>query len=172
VPSQPVDAPDKVFSALADPTRRQVLRLVAERGPASATALERELPVSRQAIVKHLVVLKAAGLVSGERQGQEVRYGLVSEPLGDAAAWQAIGALTSASSVGATTRLPRALSPQAAVTRGIGASLARIRGNHTSMRETMGRCVTGRIAGGVRQAKLLAPGASSLDPEAAGSAVT
>ena len=89
---QPLETRDKVFSALADPTRRHVLRLVAEHGPASATALERELPVSRQAIVKHLVVLKAAGLVSGERQGQEVRYGLVSAPLGDAAAWlMAIG---------------------------------------------------------------------------------
>ena len=88
-----LEAPDAVFSALADPTRRRVLRLVAEKGPASATVLERELPVSRQAIVKHLVVLKAAGLVSGERRGQEVRYALVPEALGDAAAWlTAIGA--------------------------------------------------------------------------------
>jgi DNA-binding transcriptional ArsR family regulator len=85
-------APD-VFSALADPTRRHVLRLVAENGPASATSLERELPVSRQAIVKHLVVLKSAGLVTGERRGQEVRYSLVPEPLGEAAEWLAqIGA--------------------------------------------------------------------------------
>ena len=89
---QTIEAPDLVFSALADPTRRRVLRLVAEKGPASATTLERELPVSRQAIVKHLVALKAAGLVSGERQGQEVRYGLVPQPLDDAAAWlMAIG---------------------------------------------------------------------------------
>lgn len=80
-------ASDAVFTALADPTRRQVLRLVAERGPASATALERELPVSRQAIVKHLATLSRAGLVIGERQGQEVRYALVPTPLEDAAAW-------------------------------------------------------------------------------------
>src|SRR5437764_14375889 len=87
------DASDTIFAALADPTRRHVLRLVAEKGPASATTLERELPVSRQAIVKHLVILKAAGLVSGERRGQEVRYTLVPEPLGDAAAWlTALGA--------------------------------------------------------------------------------
>ena len=85
-------APD-VFSALADPTRRHVLRLVAENGPASATSLERELPVSRQAIVKHLVVLKSAGLVTGERSGQEVRYSLVPQPLDEAAEWLAqIGA--------------------------------------------------------------------------------
>ena len=76
-----------VFTALADPTRREVLRLVAETGPASATSLERELPVSRQAIVKHLVILRSAGLVAGERRGQEVRYSLRSQPLDDAAAW-------------------------------------------------------------------------------------
>ncbi len=51
------EAPDAVFAALADPTRRRVLRLVAERGPTSATLLGRELPVTRQAIVKHLTVL-------------------------------------------------------------------------------------------------------------------
>jgi DNA-binding transcriptional ArsR family regulator len=82
-----LDASDVIFTALADPTRRQVLRLVAERGPASATTLERELPVSRQAVVKHLVVLRRAGLVVGQRSGQEVRYGLVPEPLGEAAEW-------------------------------------------------------------------------------------
>jgi DNA-binding transcriptional ArsR family regulator len=84
-----VEVADAVFAALADPTRRQVLRLVAERGPSSATTLERELPVSRQAIVKHLVVLTRAGLVAGRREGQEVRYGLVPAPLGDAAEWLA-----------------------------------------------------------------------------------
>ena len=93
MPGLTVDTPDAVFAALADPTRRQVLRLVAEKGPATATALQRELPVSRQAIVKHLVVLRTAGLVHGARQGQEVRYGLVPQPLGDAAAWlTALGA--------------------------------------------------------------------------------
>jgi len=81
------DAPDAVFAALADPTRRQVLRLVAERGPTSATLLERELPVTRQAIVKHLIVLSRAGLVTGQRAGQEVRYALVPEPLDDVSAW-------------------------------------------------------------------------------------
>jgi len=81
------EAPDAVFAALADPTRRRVLRLVAERGPTSATLLERELPVSRQAIVKHLAVLNRAGLVTGQRAGQEVRYALVPEPLDDVAEW-------------------------------------------------------------------------------------
>jgi DNA-binding transcriptional ArsR family regulator len=81
------ETPDAVFAALADPTRRRVLRLVAERGPTSATLLERELPVSRQAIVKHLAVLNRAGLVAGRRTGQEVRYALVPEPLDDVADW-------------------------------------------------------------------------------------
>ena len=82
-----METPDAVFAALADPTRRRVLRLVAERGPTSATLLERELPVTRQAIVKHLLVLSRAGLVSGQRAGQEVRYALVPEPLNDASEW-------------------------------------------------------------------------------------
>jgi DNA-binding transcriptional ArsR family regulator len=82
-----VEAPDAVFAALADPTRRRVLRLVAERGPTSATVLERELPVSRQAIVKHLVVLSRAGLVTSQRSGQEVRYALMPEPLDEVSQW-------------------------------------------------------------------------------------
>ena len=81
------EAPDAVFAALSDPTRRRVLRLVAERGPTSATLLERELPVTRQAIVKHLAVLNRAGLVAGRRTGQEVRYALVPEPLEEVADW-------------------------------------------------------------------------------------
>src|SRR5690348_12290511 len=81
------EAGNAVFAALSDPTRRRVLRLVAERGPTSATLLERELPVSRQAIVKHLAVLNRAGLVSGQRTGQEVRYALVPKPLDEVADW-------------------------------------------------------------------------------------
>ncbi|HEY1297121.1 MAG TPA: metalloregulator ArsR/SmtB family transcription factor [Chloroflexota bacterium] len=80
-------APDAVFAALADPTRRRVLRLVAERGPTSATLLEPELPVTRQAIVKHLTVLNRAGLISGQRAGQEVRYALVSGSLDEVSDW-------------------------------------------------------------------------------------
>src|SRR5215468_2152016 len=80
-------APDAVFAALADPTRRRVLRLVAERGPTSATLLEPELPVTRQAIVKHLAVLHRAGLITGQRAGQEVRYALVPGSLDEAADW-------------------------------------------------------------------------------------
>ena len=81
------EAPDALFSALADPTRRRVLRLVAERGPTSATLLGRELPVTRQAIVKHLTVLNRAGLVSAQRTGQEVRYALVPGSLEEVSDW-------------------------------------------------------------------------------------
>lgn len=63
-----------VLAALADPTRRRLLDLLAAQGEATATALAERLPVTRQAIVKHLAVLDAAGLVVGSRIGREVRY--------------------------------------------------------------------------------------------------
>src|ERR1700730_18220165 len=81
------EAPDAVFAALADPTRRRVLRLVAERGPASATLLERDLRVTRPAIARHLPVLNRAGLVSAQRTGQEVRYALVAGSLEEVSDW-------------------------------------------------------------------------------------
>jgi DNA-binding transcriptional ArsR family regulator len=64
-----------VFAALADPTRWAVLEALLATGAASATRLANRLPVSRQAVVKHLRVLEAAGLVRGSRAGREVRYG-------------------------------------------------------------------------------------------------
>lgn len=65
---------DNVLAALADPTRRQLLDLLAAQGAGTATTLAVQLPVSRQAVVKHLAVLDAAGLVSGNRVGREMRY--------------------------------------------------------------------------------------------------
>jgi DNA-binding transcriptional ArsR family regulator len=76
-----------VFEALADPTRRAVLRDVAERGPLTATELAAELPVSRQAIAKHLAVLAGAGLVARERAGREARFTATPAPLADAGRW-------------------------------------------------------------------------------------
>jgi DNA-binding transcriptional ArsR family regulator len=78
---------DAVFAALADATRREVLTLVAERGPASATTLGQALPVSRQAVVKHLAILRSAGLVAAQRQGQEVQYQLVPAAFAEASEW-------------------------------------------------------------------------------------
>ena len=72
---------DDVLAALADPTRRQLLDLLAAHGEATATTLATELPVSRQAVVKHLAVLDRAGLVEGERRGREVRYAVRPERL-------------------------------------------------------------------------------------------
>ena len=80
---------DAVFSALADPSRRGLIRRLAEGGAATATELAAELPVTRQAVSKHLAALASAGLVRSERRGRETRYELTPEPLGDAIAWMA-----------------------------------------------------------------------------------
>ncbi|MET9625354.1 metalloregulator ArsR/SmtB family transcription factor [Streptomyces sp. NPDC006464] len=80
---------DVVLGALADPMRRRLLDLLAARGEATATTLAAELPVSRQAVVKHLAVLDAAGLVSGGRVGREVRYEVRPAALDTTARWMA-----------------------------------------------------------------------------------
>ncbi|MER6946002.1 metalloregulator ArsR/SmtB family transcription factor [Nonomuraea sp. NPDC000554] len=82
-------AVDSVLVALADPTRRQMLDLLAAHGEATATTLAERLPVSRQAVVKHLAVLDAAGLVSSTRVGREVRYAVRSAALDATAQWMA-----------------------------------------------------------------------------------
>jgi DNA-binding transcriptional ArsR family regulator len=78
---------DSVLAALADPTRRQLLDLLAAGGEVTATRLAEELPVSRQAVVKHLAVLDAAGLVTGSRVGREVRYAVRPAALNATARW-------------------------------------------------------------------------------------
>jgi DNA-binding transcriptional ArsR family regulator len=80
-------AADEVFVALSDPTRRQIMSLVGERREVSASALAQELPVSRQAISKHLESLAGAGLVSTRRDGREVLYRLTPQPLSEAMSW-------------------------------------------------------------------------------------
>lgn len=67
---------DELWSAVADPTRRRVLDVLLDRGEATATILAGELPVTRQAVAKHLAVLDRAGLVEGTRRGREVRYAI------------------------------------------------------------------------------------------------
>ena len=78
---------DAVFAALADPTRRSILRAVAERGPVTATALSDGLPISRQAVAKHLGLLRHAGLVVADRAGRETQFVVVGAPLDNLAAW-------------------------------------------------------------------------------------
>lgn len=83
------ESPDAVFAALADPTRRTVLRLLAAGDGATATELSRRLPVTRQAVAQHLSALSAAGLVERSREGREVTYRLTPEPMGRAISWMA-----------------------------------------------------------------------------------
>jgi DNA-binding transcriptional ArsR family regulator len=73
---------EQVFTALADPTRRAILATLASAGPATATDLAARLPVTRQAIAKHLVLLAEAGLVTAEPgERRRVRYRLRSAPM-------------------------------------------------------------------------------------------
>jgi DNA-binding transcriptional ArsR family regulator len=76
-----------VFSALADPTRRTVVEALATRDTATATELAAELPVTRQAVSKHLTALSSAGLVASERRGRETHYRLTPDALEDALDW-------------------------------------------------------------------------------------
>ncbi|HZR12173.1 MAG TPA: metalloregulator ArsR/SmtB family transcription factor [Acidimicrobiia bacterium] len=75
---------DDLWEAVADPTRRKLLDLLVARGQATATTLTTEMPVSRQAISKHLALLQRVGLVDGHRQGREVRYEVREQRLAEA----------------------------------------------------------------------------------------
>jgi DNA-binding transcriptional ArsR family regulator len=75
------DHVDELWAAVADPTRRRLLDALLAQGDATATTLAREVPVTRQAVAKHLAVLDRAGLVEGGRQGREVRYAVRPERL-------------------------------------------------------------------------------------------
>ena len=78
---------DAVFAALGDPTRRGVLEAVAASGPITATQLAGTMPISRQAVAKHLAVLGRAGLVEPRRAGRETQYRATPEQLGEAQRW-------------------------------------------------------------------------------------
>src|ERR1700728_3668095 len=73
---------EQVFTALADPSRRAILAALAAAGPATATDLAVRLPITRQAIAKHLALLAVAGLVTAEPgERRRVRYRLDSAPM-------------------------------------------------------------------------------------------
>ena len=76
----------QVFNVLGDPTRRHIVESLS-RGEASATQLAADLPVTRQAVAKHLTALREAGLVESRRQGRETLYSVNPGPLDVAAAW-------------------------------------------------------------------------------------
>lgn len=77
----------QVLTGLADPTRRQILDALATAGSGTATTIAATVPVSRQAVVKHLAILDRAGLVRGQRAGREMRYLLCPARLADTARW-------------------------------------------------------------------------------------
>src|SRR5579875_1384191 len=82
-PARGVTDVGAVPAALADPTRRRVLDVLADEGQASPSRLARRLPVSRQAAMKHLRVPERAGPVAGGRAGRKVR----PAPLDASARW-------------------------------------------------------------------------------------
>lgn len=75
---------DELWSAIGDPSRRLVLDLLVTNGEASASWLAGQVPFSRQAVSKHLVVLGEAGLVSRHKQGREVLYTIDADRLDQA----------------------------------------------------------------------------------------
>jgi DNA-binding transcriptional ArsR family regulator len=75
-----------IFAALSDPTRRELIRTLAD-GPATATQLSQRFPISRQAVTKHLAALDDAGLVDRNVAGREVRYSLRTDQLQAVSAW-------------------------------------------------------------------------------------
>jgi DNA-binding transcriptional ArsR family regulator len=87
-PASPAE-PDDILAAIADPTRRELLATLAGSGPATATELAVGLPMSRQAIAKHLAVLRSAGLVARHKDGRDVRFAVRTQGLTQTAGWLA-----------------------------------------------------------------------------------
>ena len=81
-----IDRLSKVFSALADPTRRDILARLGE-GDANVTELAEPFTISLPAISRHLKVLEGAGLIARDRQAQWRTSSLRAEPLKEATAW-------------------------------------------------------------------------------------
>jgi DNA-binding transcriptional ArsR family regulator len=102
------DDADELWAAVADPTRRKLLDALLVHGEATATTLARDLPVTRQAVAKHLSVLERAGLVDSRRLGREVRYAVRPERLDAASEWLARVAAEWDDRLGAIKRLAEA----------------------------------------------------------------
>lgn len=80
-------AATKVFAALTDGSRRAVLTVLARQGGGSASDVATMLPISRQAVMKHLAILEDSGLVRRERAGRAIRYVVVTDALYAASSW-------------------------------------------------------------------------------------
>jgi DNA-binding transcriptional ArsR family regulator len=102
------DDVDELWAAVADPTRRRLLDALLAHGEATATTLARDLPVTRQAVAKHLAVLERADLVDSRRVGREVRYAVRPERLDAASEWLARVAAEWDDRLGAIKRLAEA----------------------------------------------------------------
>lgn len=76
-----------VYSAVADPTRRQMLRMLAEADELPLHELTARFPMGRTAISKHLAILREAGLVTDRKVGRETRYRLNAAPLREIQEW-------------------------------------------------------------------------------------
>lgn len=81
------DGVGAVFAALADPSRRTIVERLALAGRATPTELARVLPMTRQAVAKHLATLEHAGLVRARREGRHTVYRPAAAPDRDAGAW-------------------------------------------------------------------------------------
>lgn len=78
---------ESIFTAVADPTRREMLARIRAEGPLSITQLAMPLPISRQAVTKHLDILQASGLVRVQKAGRERLHSLDSSPLKEVGDW-------------------------------------------------------------------------------------
>jgi len=78
-----------VFGAIADPTRRRLIRLLAEAEEIPLHELTAHFPMGRTAVSKHLTILKEAGLVLDRKVGRETRYRLNASPLREVQDWVA-----------------------------------------------------------------------------------
>lgn len=87
VVNQTPAALDRVFSALADPTRRALIAQLAETDTLSISQLAKPLPMSLPAVMKHLDVLESAGLIARQKTGRTVHCRLVAQPMETALAW-------------------------------------------------------------------------------------
>lgn len=73
-----------LFDALGDPNRLRIVTRLCDEGPSSTSRVSAELPVTRQAVTKHLLALEAVGLVRSHRSGRERIWTVRTEPLGEA----------------------------------------------------------------------------------------
>jgi len=78
---------ESIFTAVADPTRREMLARMRAEGPLSIKQLSAPLPISRQAVTKHLDILQASGLVRVQKAGRERLHSLDSSPLREVGDW-------------------------------------------------------------------------------------